>query len=453
MDVLIYYELVERNYENDLLIKTELEKRGYSVCLCNLFWRDFWKSLFYRPKVVMLTACRDIGQVAAQFPFLFKRKVYLINMQEEQIAFSSDFDLNLFMPQGKARDAYHFSWGSFSDDYLVKAGVETSHIIKMKPIQFDLCNKEFDDYFYSREYIAKKFDLDVQKKWVLFASDFCISAQYGTESKLQALCDKLNDNYRKVYEVEIATQRVLYEWWDRYLETHKDVIIIYRQHPSEIESLSFIEDLCSKHDNFVCHREYSIKQWIHVVDIFTTWISSSIMEAYYANIPCFALGDSKLIVEKGVAIPLFNYEKYVAGYDLFENVMDHPKKYQLEYMPIDQQAIKKYYGEHDQKFAYLQICDYVDQVLQNKAEMKKNSFVLSCRDKKTGKEDRRINIWTTFYNDLFCALKPILWYVIPHKRSSIIKFEKYLHRFDKKLLREKEMNIKRVLSKIDDGSM
>lgn len=450
MDCLIYYELVERSYENDLLIKTELEKRGYRVVLCNLYWRDFWKCLFYQPKIIMLTACRNTEQMAAQFPFFFKKRAVFVNIQEEQIAFSSDFDLNLFMPQGRAKEAFHFSWGEFSDDYMRRAGVRTSHVIKMKPFQFDLCQKEFRDYFFSRAYIAEQYKLDIHKKWVLFASDFCISAQYNTEELLQRLCENLNDNYRKVYYAEVQMQQMLYEWWDRYLSEHENVIVIYRQHPSELKSLRLIDKLCSNHDNFVCHKDYSIKQWIHVVDIYTTWISSSVMEAYYADIPCFALGDSERIVEDGIAIPLFDYDKYISDYETFEKIMNDPQNYRDDYLPISQPAIKKYYGEHEDGFAYLKICDYIDELLKDKKQLKQSQLHLTKEEMKTGKKERWINICTTFYNDLFCFLKPILWYLIPHKKESIIKFERDLKRFDKKDLQEKERNIKRVLKNIDE---
>lgn len=48
MDFLIYYETVQREYENACLIKAELERRGYTCFICNtirvIIGRVFFKA-------------------------------------------------------------------------------------------------------------------------------------------------------------------------------------------------------------------------------------------------------------------------------------------------------------------------------------------------------------------------------------------------------------------------
>ena len=445
MDCVIFYELVERSYENDLLIKTELERRGYRAKICNLFWRDFWKCLFWRPKVLLMSGCRDTKQLSQQLPFLFKRDLVIINLQEEQIAFSSDADLDLFMPHGRAKEAYHFSWGSFSDNYMKKANVLPNHVIKIPPIQFDMCRKSWDEYFFSRQEIAEEFHLNIKKKWILFASDFCITSMCNTREQLEKLMNTVSDVYEKVFNAEKQMEELLFSWWDAYLTTHKDAIVIYRPHPSENRKHEFIEQLMSKHENFVYIRDYSIKQWIHVIDIYTTWISTSIMEAYYGEIPCFALGISSTIVENGIAIPLFDYSKYISDYMQFQTVMDEPEAYKDGFFPINFEMATYYYGQATEKMAYIEICNYIEKILINDELQKEMKLRLTKTEREIEKKERGHYLWITFYNDLFCLLKPLLWYVIPNKRDSILKFESDLKRFDKKVLRQKEQRIRKLL--------
>ena len=445
MDCLLYYELVERSYENALLLKCELERRGYKVKICNLFWRDFWKCLFYRPKILILSACRDTEQLSKQIPFLFIKRLVLVNLQEEQVAYSSGADLDLFLPKGRAKEAHHFCWGKFSMDNMKQAMVTDEHIVPVSPIQFDMCRREWKDYFFSREKIAKEFSIDTEKKWVLFAADFCITSICVDEDAIKEYTRKFSDIYETTYHAEKRIQATLYEWWDRYLSTHDDVIIIYRPHPSEYRMHEFAKDLCKKHTNFIYCKKYSIKQWLHVIDIYTTWISTSVMEAYYCDLPCFALGDSEDIVSNGIAISLFDYSKYVSTYDTFERILDHPQEEKEAYAPLSFENVRNVYGNTSEKPAYIQMCDYLETILKDKKLQKEMQVKLTRNEMSLGRAERWHYVWITFYNDLFYALRHILWYIIPHKRNSIIKFENDLKRFDEKELREKERRIKKLL--------
>ncbi|MCR4923738.1 MAG: hypothetical protein K5931_06985 [Lachnospiraceae bacterium] len=451
MDCLIYYELLERSYDNILLIKYELEKRGYSVKLCNALSVEFWKSLFYRPKVVIIGAARSNKSLSLYHPFLFKESLVYLNMQEEQIAYSGEADLKLFIPVEKARDIPHFTWGSFAVDYLRRGNVSENNIVRVKPIQFDFCNKKLGAYFYSRKYMAKKYGLDINKKWIMFASDFVITSLAANEEELDILCMRTYSIYEKTWHAEKDLQDRLEKWFGRFLKEHRDYIIIYRPHPDERRYHDFVKRLNDKYDNFYYIGNYSIKQWLSVIDVFTTWFSTAIMEAYYAGVPSFALGDGKKLEEEGISISLFDGNKYIQDYDTFESCMVKTQENVEKYFPLNNKMVERYYGKYDYEFGYKKIADYVDDILKDRNRYNSLKVHLTRAEKASNSETRNRLIKSSLYNDIFRTLRPILWYLIPFKRKSIIKFSKELERYEKKELKKREKRLWKVLENLEDN--
>ena len=448
MDCIIYYELVERSYDNFSLIQLEMERRGYSVKIVNLFWRDYWKCLFYRPKIILAGGCRSTSDMAYQAPFLFKKNLVWINIQEEQVAFANGADLKWFLPSGRAKEAYHFCWGDFAENYMRKADVAEDHIVSMKPIQFDLCHSAFDDYFFDKEYIASEFGLDIYKKWILFASDFCSVSECSKESNLQNWCEEYGEYRKDVHYYETQSFLVLVEWWDRFLIEHEDTIIIYRPHPSEYTAIPQIAELCEKYNNFICCKKYSIKQWIKVIDIYTTWISTSIIEANQAGKPCFALCAPNGIMNSGFAISIFEPDKYITSYEDMRNVLENPKEYREKWFPLNRHEVENYFGKEKHGFAYIAICDYLESILSDKTKYNHMKMRLSKKEKKSNLNIKRY-IKITFWNDVLLLLYPVLRFIIPWKRKGIERFKKGLTRFDDVFLRTKQERLKKIVDNMN----
>lgn len=443
MDCLIFYELVERSYENDLLIKLELERRGFKVKLVNMYWRDFWKSFFYHPRIYVVPSCRDTNVMSALCSVPYKEAAW-VNLQEEQIGFSNEADISIFLPQGRAKEAAHLCWGETAAGYMKRAGVRNEYIIPSGPVQFDLCSPRFKDYFYDKKYLAEEFGLDVNKKWILFASDFCTISECQTEESLRYKMNRFGDFWKTMYDYETECSEMLTEWWSRYLSTHDDTIFIYRPHPSEYQSIGRIEELEKKHDNFVCIKKYSIKQWIHVADAFTTWISSSVMEAFYLGIPCFALGKEKGIIDSGLAIALFRRDRYITDYELFEKAMDDPSAMSSEWNPVNKEEAERIYGKKTDVPAYIGICDYLEALLRDKERLKKMRVRLTKEEKRLELGTKLTYVKTTLYNDTVCRIWRLLCVLMPWKKKNIIKYKDSLSRFDRRFLRDKEDRLRRI---------
>ena len=444
MDCLIFYELVERSYENDLLIKLEMERRGYSVKLVNMYWKDFWKSFFYHPKIYVVPSCRDTNVMSSLCSPWYKRAAW-VNLQEEQIGFSSEADIAIFLPQGRAKEAAHLCWGQNATGFMERAGVKSENIIPSGPIQFDLCNPRFKAYFYDREYLAREFGLDVNKRWILFASDFCTISECQTEESLKDKMEKFGDFWKTMYDYETDCAEMLTQWWDRYLTAHKDTVFIYRPHPSEYKNIKLIEELNARHENFVCIKKYSIKQWIHVVDVFTTWISSSVMEAYYQGIPCFALGVKNSIMDSGLSIALFRSERYITDYGAFEKAMTDPASMREEWFPINEEQVEMIYGKKEEELSYTGVCDYLESILKDPKKLESMKLSLSKEERELELKDKLRYAKVTLYNDIVCRIWKLLCVLMPRKKENIIKYKDSFSRFDKGFLKDKEDRLRRII--------
>ncbi len=431
-DIIMYYELPERSMDSYLLIQAEMKKRGYTVKFSNNFWTDLWKNLFRVPQIVLTSGCRNLADISFQDSYILKKDVVWVNLQEEQVAYAGGGDLDSFKPVDRAKEAYHFCWGQFAKNYMEEAGVEKDHIIDMPPLQFDLAKPRFSGLYKSREAIAEEYGINPDKKWILFASDFCEYANFNTEQLLQKHVDERGETRRIVYNLEKATCLMMTEWWDKLLSENEDYVIIYRPHPSEYCIIPQIGELAEKYENFFIIKDYSIKQWNHVVEIYTTWISTSVLEAYYSGIPVFALAANESISNKDYNISIFDENKYIKDYNTFKKILEEPEKYRDVYNPLNSSEIEKYYGNHKDEYAYLKICDYLEQILKDKKLYRKMKMHLSYREKNSCVY-RNHYMKITFKNDLIVFLSPVLLKLFPGKRKTIQTVINTLKRFDKRL--------------------
>lgn len=359
MDFLIYYETVQREYENACLLKAELERRGYSVKLCATIYTDYWKSFFYSPKVSVVHAFYgDIPAFVTKLKKSVKAKV--INLQYEQLVMSNEQGLILQRPKGDCKKAYHICWGKAGADNLRKCGVENGHILECGPIQFDLAKEEFSGYFYNKEELGRQFGLDSKKKWVMFISDFAFTSFDGEIMRTSG--DYIKDE-RLEYESKAC--RLLMGFIQQFVAAHPEIIYIYRPHPSENVKRELYE-LEEKYANFKCIRNYSIKQWIHVVDKLNTWNSTAIAEAYIGRKNCVVIdiAENEMTEEYwNCKIDIIDSSKTIHTYEEFEFENLNNYEFDLNHFPINFDQFEFYYGTSWKKEPiYLKLCDLFEKV-------------------------------------------------------------------------------------------
>lgn len=356
IDFLILYEHKVREFENICLIKVELERRGYSVIFSNTFDVKNLKLFFLKPEVLVGKAMETV--------WLYKQTIKkcgrvkkIVNLQWEQVINEDEEKQKIWTPSGKAKEATHICWGKKSYNRLKKAGVKNAVITGH--IAMDFLRPEFKEYYKSKQEITREFNLDNNKKLVLFISSFGLNSDIIDEEMFKTM--NLNYNYdwgKTLNEGDMSRSKIL-EWADRLLTERKDIVFVYRPHPSEnYNKKSILDELAEKHSNFKVIREYSVKQWILVADRVLTWVSTSIVEAFFAKKHVGVLRPISLSKDTQ-NVEIYKDIKPITTYEKMLEEIDNPS----EEFPIQESVIREHYLV-DETPSYIKVCDLLEEVLK-----------------------------------------------------------------------------------------
>ena len=281
MEIVIFYEHKVRELPALRLLRDELQSRGHNVSIYSIAfeWYDAYShAKRYGVDVLLIPWCYYAGQFWRFSPFIeINDKVKLINLHHEQI--TPQLTESVLMPRDKVAGDYpfHLCWSNFFKEELIKWGVDSKRIsvvgnLRIVPIGCDSV---------SRESLARKYALDVTKKWILFSESRRIDAisidkiredftHFGNVSDMD--CDTYFDRWRD--SLRIFIQQVVDlpgEFFDQYE-------LIYRPHPG-----STIDFDLGPYPKII--DKEPISDWLNNIDIFVTWQSTSAFEAEMAGLP------------------------------------------------------------------------------------------------------------------------------------------------------------------------
>lgn len=280
IDIILCYEIWQRELQALTALRCELEKKGYRVRVLQIQpgIERFFEAYLYVPKVVYYPWVYSDWELRKARDFRGNCKK-IINAQCEQILGKRAVNSNFFKIKGEAKKIFHVCWGEKSYQRFTDWGVEENHILKVGNINLEINKEKYDGLFFDRSQLAKQFQLDENKKWVMFCSNFKFAEMHyyelmDLEKRSQGIIELTKESKR-------AKKNIL-QWFAKYLREHDDIEIIYRPHPSEKHDLK-LDNYQKTISSFHYISEYSINQWSRVVDVFTTWGSTSIIDAVYVN--------------------------------------------------------------------------------------------------------------------------------------------------------------------------
>lgn len=280
-EVIIVYENIVREYDNALLLKAELTRRGYRVKI--LYKLDM---LFRTRKnvIYVLPNCyNDVNYDAYKYR-LNAQFGSFVSMQYEQVLSKRIEKTEVHIPKGKAKEIELLSWGNNCYQRLLQKGIDKERMRICGAVQLDFLREEFEGFYLNRHEMARKYNLDENKKWLLYISSFSY-VDNAIITKYTAL--ELNDNdfVREFTELSTKSQKDTLDWFEQMIRENDDIIIIYRKHPVESKSV-ILNRLVKKYpEKFRDISELSVKQWIYASDLLLTWFSTSAAEAYMAKKP------------------------------------------------------------------------------------------------------------------------------------------------------------------------
>ena len=167
--------------------------------------------------------------------------------------------------------------------------------------------------------------------------------------------------------ISVLSQKKILEWITVELNKHPDILMIYRPHPAEHQNDELVK-LSEKHKNFVLIEDYSIKQWIVVVDKIYTWWSTSVAEVYMAGKSCSIL--------RPIKIPFDSEIEYYNNANTIDNFIEFDESYlEDSEFPIAESDISKFYYIDKGEPAFFKVVDYLETVLDdNTISVKWNKY-------------------------------------------------------------------------------
>lgn len=374
VDFIIRYEHKVRELESIMLIKIELEKRGYSVALvCNYELED---KIEYKPRVLVVPALYNTDQLKVDWERYGVIKK-IANLQWEQlIGVKEEDDVNGFHNvKGIGQRAVNFCWGEKSHNRIIKGGVKPDRAPIVGYINTDLLRGGFKQQLYSKECLAKKYNIDSCKKWLFFISSFayCEMEEFQVE-----LCKKTRGEkgFFEFTDISYKSRDVILDWFEIVLKSNSNIIIIYRPHPDESEKCVRLKQMSLKYPNFKVIFSEALKHWINASDKIYNWYSTGIVDAIVQNKSYRML--RPVYIPEYLDYRLMNKANSLESEkDFFDDLEDQTVK---EVLPL---SVFSSYYYIPEDFIYIHICNQLEEMLKNdffdvKYSFKEKLFAYKC---------------------------------------------------------------------------
>ncbi len=340
MNIIIVYELPQRELENDLLLKSYLESKGHNCELIKypfMSIRTLRKKYYNKIDAICVQSLRNETILFNLVYYAFGKVPLVIDMQVEQINTNkteNDFD-SYFYPKGAVRLAYHICWGEKIKEKLFESGIEKRRLLQTGPIQMDFLRPEFKSYYYNREELLARYGISNNQKICLFISSFSyVGLSESNRKSLKTIIGE--DEFNAFEKVSNESFEELIKWLDQFLATESTHVIIYRKHPAEEKNGRLLELEKKYPKSFRLISDHSVKQWILIADNILTWYSTSVAEAYFANKNVAIIRPERIDYDTEVA--LLNGSEKICSYEKFIEAITGEI-----YSGLDSEIIEGYY--------------------------------------------------------------------------------------------------------------
>ena len=287
MKIIIFYEHLTREWNAIEGLKQLFEKKNCTVwTLSIIFERSKAKFIAHTNKidVIFVPWFIDTAHEVILFPIISSNpQIKVINFHHEQIG--SKISQGVLVPRTEyaKNGVFHLAWGTYFKDFLIDNGVDPDTIFVTGNIRNDESKRKGK---ISKSDLANLYNLDEDKKWILFAENRGWILQHNNEDTFEELAKRgmsreyLENNVKYTLESLEGFKLEINSLPSDFFEQYE---LIYRPHPGTrlFESLG---------NNVKIIADHSIYDWINVCDIFLTCESTSIFEAEMCGKPCFTVG-------------------------------------------------------------------------------------------------------------------------------------------------------------------
>lgn len=356
LDFLILYEHTVREYESDLLLKLELERRGYSCEIRQLLDRKKLKYFSWKkPKVLVASCMYDNEAINSHVYNNIGKCDKIVNLHWEQMLSDDQEEGDWFNMNGNAKKCVQTCWGQKTAKRLQAHGMEEKNTPVTGAVMMDFLRPEFAGYYKNKADLCAEFGLDPEKKLHLYISSFGYASM--TDAEVKELSEMAGTDFTGFARTNRVSMDETLRWFDEYLGAHPEVELVYRRHPSEWKSEK-LDALSRKRPNFHVIFAGSVKDWIVAADSISIWMSTAIAEVYMAGKSCHIL--RPVPIEHEYDPVIYKDAAYVTDYEQFAAAMDNPNPP----FPIAKEMIEGYFDPSPVP-AYKRMCDLLEEVYKN----------------------------------------------------------------------------------------
>lgn len=365
VDILFLYETRVRELENICLVKSELEKRGFSVAFQNTWNSLGIKKFPYNAKVVVTHGMYHDG-IYYFVKSLVGNVPKVVNLQWEQIGTkqSEEDDTSRYLLKGVAKQCMNICWGEQTYDRLInKCGFDQKHLRKTGQITLDFCRPELRKYYLSKNEIQDRYNISKELNINLFISSFSyvnLPKSIETQSDIAEKQDFVNFSRSSFNSV--------LEWFDKMLNKFPKEVVIYRPHPAEANNPVLLEMQEKYKGRFFVIGELSVKQWIAVADKVYTWYSTSAAEVHAFGVPFAILRPVK--IPEHLEVSLYEGAEFITTYEEFEKTINEKLN-----SPLSEQVFNRFYYR-DEQFSFVKVADAIEDVFKD------DSYLIKMEEQK-----------------------------------------------------------------------
>ena len=222
LDFLILYEHTVREYESDLLLKLELERRGYTAEIRQLLDR---KKLGYftwkKPKVLVASCMYDNEAINSHVYNNIGRCDRIVNLHWEQMLSDTQEEGDWFNMNGNAKKCVQTCWGRKTARRLEAHGMEEKNCPVTGAVMMDFLRPEFHGYFKDKAALCREFGLDPDKQLHLYISSFGYASM--TDQEVAELSRMAGTDFTGFARTNRVSMDETLCWFDRYLGEHPEV--------------------------------------------------------------------------------------------------------------------------------------------------------------------------------------------------------------------------------------
>lgn len=287
-DVVWLVEHVAREMDVACAVKVLLEhKHGVSVSIRNIYDRVDETLRFKEPKLVV-------------WPFFYTRNALAVddylkawpnainfNLSWEELFYKSLLKAKAPSDDFARNSVIHHAWGDFFKEYLIANNVDKKNIFINGQPAYQLYRHPYSRYYNSREWLAQKYDISVNNRWIFFPENY----RWAFGGKID-LFAKLGGDKSEMLEMQSfcrdSLQTVLD--WCNTVAKKEGISVVFRTRPATNSRLIqgfFNENVGEKSPRLHFIKEESVREWILASDIVFSSFSTSLIESAVAGKPTF----------------------------------------------------------------------------------------------------------------------------------------------------------------------